>query len=87
MTEIPFSPGTAFDMGVCLLGDRPGHRLVTCPAHLVQLPVRDRLQLPHLISASPAHGAGSRKQEADLASLALRPYLRDHHAQPPSIYK
>lgn len=37
-------------------------RLVTCPAHLDQPPVRDRRQLPHLITASPAHGAGNRKQ-------------------------
>lgn len=37
-------------------------RLVTCPAHLDQPPVRDRWQLPHLITASAAHGAGNRKQ-------------------------
>lgn len=84
MTEIPFSPGAALDMGVCLLGDRPGR-----VSHLSSPPgpaSRERQT-----RASSCHrcipGSWGAEQEAELASLTVRPYLRDRHAQPPSIYR
>lgn len=84
MTEIPFSPGTALDMGVCLLGDFPGQiSHLSSPPGPASREGQTAASTSHYCIRSSRGG----EQEAELASLALRPYLRDHHAQPPSIYK